>query len=113
MARDKIPRYRAKRRIYPDVGQVDTIHDIKELIHENVRYRNLGFAQWYDRSNMYNIYKAQREYGVEPVAWPASDLKLIMERAVPLWEQMGTYNERCAQLLAIAKEQARDSGLID
>ena len=32
MAKDKVPRYRAKRRKYPKVGKVDTIHDVKEII---------------------------------------------------------------------------------
>lgn len=86
--------------------------DIKDILEKNIKH--FTWSQYFVTaiSGWMSIWGAEKEAGVKPVTWPNSDIPLIMEKAVPLWEKMGTPNARCGKLLNILKEQARGRGLI-
>lgn len=86
--------------------------DIREFLDQNIKYFNLSTLLTIDTFSWISLWSAQKVAGVQPIAWPDSDLPLIMEKVVASWEKMGAANANCAKLLEILKGQARDRNRI-
>lgn len=57
--------------------------------------------------------KAAKKYGVEPIHWSKEDLRKTYEYAINVLWQKAAASPRCAKMVDICREQARDLGRID
>ncbi len=86
--------------------------DLKKIIAENTKYRELGSTTVSEEYSNYIISNAVRDYGIKLITWPDEDYKLIMEKAVPIVVQLGTTSPRCKQLADLLVQQQKDLGRI-
>lgn len=87
--------------------------DLRELIDQNSKYQFAYRAMAAEQFAKYALSSAQKNYGVEPIAWSSEDAREIMKKALPLWDKIAKKNARCGKLIEILKAQARDLNRID
>jgi TRAP-type mannitol/chloroaromatic compound transport system substrate-binding protein len=86
--------------------------DLQAKIQREQRHADLEWTMHASVLIRYSERSALKDYGVKPVFLPDSEKQEIMKIALSIWDKTAAKSPRCAKLINILKDQAKDLGRI-